>query len=235
MFDWLASLGFTAPPVVPGDPAPGGLLEFLGWVAHGDRSNLAGSNVADVTQSIIGVIEKVVFIVMILLSPRLTARFGKKAIAVVGFALMTIVSGLWYLPAANQVWMMVGLTVLGAIAYGPTIPVLWSMFADVADYSEWKHGHSVTGIVFATICFALKLGLSLGSFLMLQLLEAYGYVANQQQSVEALRGIRLTSSIYPTIMFAVCTFLLVAYKINKHLTMQIADDLAERRAKAATG
>jgi Na+/melibiose symporter-like transporter len=234
MFDWLASLGFTAPPVAPGAPAPGGLLEFLGWVAHGDRSNLAGSNVADVTQSIIGVIEKVVFIVMILLSPRLTARFGKKAIAVVGFALMTIVSGLWYLPAANQVWMMVGLTVLGAIAYGPTIPVLWSMFADVADFSEWKHGHSVTGIVFATICFALKLGLSLGSFLMLQLLEAYGYVANQQQSVEALRGIRLTSSVYPTIMFAVCTLLLVAYKINKHLTMQIADDLAERRAKAAT-
>jgi Na+/melibiose symporter-like transporter len=232
MFDWLSNLGFTAPPVVAGEPAPGGLLEFLGWVAHGDRADLAGSNVADVAQSIIGVIEKVVFIVMILLSPRLTARFGKKAVAVVGFALMTVVSGLWYLPKPDQVWLMVVITALGALAYGPTIPVLWSMFADVADFSEWKNGHSVTGIVFATICFALKLGLSLGSFLMLQLLEAYGYVANQQQSVEALRGIRLTSSVYPTIMFAVCTVLLVAYKINKRLTIQIADDLAERRATA---
>ncbi len=85
---------------------------------------------------------------MILLSPMLTARFGKKAIAVVGFALMTIVSGLWYLREPQQIWAMVGLTVLGAIAYGPTIPVLWSMFADVADFSEWKNrpqrdGHRV--------------------------------------------------------------------------------------------
>ena len=62
MFDWLAGLGLTAPPVAEGQAATGGLLEFLGWVAHGDRANLAGTNVADVAQSVIGVIEKVVFI-----------------------------------------------------------------------------------------------------------------------------------------------------------------------------
>lgn len=234
MFDWLEGLGLTARPVAAGDPAPGGLLEFLGWVAHGERSDLAGTNVADVTQSVIGVIEKVVFIVMILLSPMLTARFGKKAVAVVGFALMTIVSGLWYLPTSGQVWWMVGLTVLGALAYGPTIPVLWSMFADVADFSEWKNGRSVTGIVFATICFALKLGLSFGSFLMLKLLEHYGYVANQQQSADALHGIRLTSSVYPTLLFVACTVLLFIYEINRQMTMQIADELAERRRAAGT-
>lgn len=235
MFDWLAGFGLTAPPVAEGQQVSGGLLEFLGWVAHGDRANLAGTNVADVAQSVIGVIEKVVFIVMILLSPMLTARFGKKAVAVVGFALMTIVSGLWYLPEPNQIWLMVALTVLGAIAYGPTIPVLWSMFADVADFSEWQNGRSVTGIVFATICFALKAGLSIGSFLMLQLLGWYGYVANQPQTGEALRGIRLTSSVYPTILFAVCTLLLVIYQINKRLTLQIADELTARRANVLAG
>jgi Na+/melibiose symporter-like transporter len=229
MFDWLSSIGLAGPPIVEGQPAPGGLLEFLGWVAHGERSNLAGSNVADVAQSVIGVIEKIVFIAMILLSPMLTARFGKKAVAFVGFALMTVVSALWYVPASHQVTLMVTLTVLGGIAYGPTIPVLWSMFADVADYSEWKNGRSATGIVFATICFALKAGLSLGSFLMLQLLEMYGYAPNQEQSTGALEGIRLTSSIYPTIMFLACTVLLATYKINKRITLQIASDLAERR------
>lgn len=234
MFDWLAQFGLTAPPLADGEPAPGGLLEFLGWVAHGDRANLAGTNVADVAQSVIGVIEKVVFIGMILLSPMLTAKFGKKAVAVVGFALMTVVSALWYLPAPDQVWWMVGLTVLGGIAYGPTIPVLWSMFADVADYSEWQNGRSVTGIVFATICFALKMGLSLGAFMMLQLLGMYGYVANQEQTSEALEGIRLTSSVYPTLMFVACTVLLVIYKINKQMTLQIAADLASRRAGQAT-
>ena len=178
MFDWLASLGLTAPPVAEGQPAPGGLLEFLGWVAHGDPSNLAGSNMADVAQSIIGVIEKVVFIVMILLSPMLTARFGKKAIAVVGFALMTVVSGLWYFVAPQQMWAMVGadgarrrlLRADDSACCGrcsPTWPTSRS----------GRTAGSATSIVFATICFALKAGLSLGSFLVLQLLDWYGYVA----------------------------------------------------------
>lgn len=234
LYDWLSGVGLTAPALAEARVPPGGILDFLGWIVHAERSDLAGSNVADVAYSVIGVVEKVVLIVMIVLSPLLVARFGKKAVAVVGFALMTVVSALWYLPEPNQVGLMVGITVLGAIAYGPTIPVLWSMFADVADYSEWQNGRSVTGIVFATICFALKMGLSLGSFMLLQLLGWYGYEANVAQSGEALRGIRLVASAYPTLLFAVCTLLLIVYQINKRLTLQIADELAARRAVQPT-
>lgn len=229
MFAWLSGLGLTAPPILADQAAPGGPLEFLGWIAHGEPSNLAGSNVADVTYSVIGVIEKVIFVVMILLSPKLTARFGKKAVALTGFALMTVVSGLWYFVAPAQVWAMVGMTALGAVCYGPTIPVLWSIFADVADYSEWKTGRSATSIVFATICFALKTGLGVGSFLVLQLLDWYGYVSGQPQTAEALGGIRLLASFYPTVLFFICSVLLAMYGINKRLTLQIADELAERR------
>ena len=124
---------------------------------------------------------------------------------------------------------MVGLTSLGGICYGPTIPVLWSMFADVADYSEWKNNRSATSVVFATICFALKTGLGIGSFLVLQLLDVYGYQSGQAQSEQALHGIRMTASVYPTIMFLICTLFLAAYGLNKRLTTQIAEELAERR------
>jgi Na+/melibiose symporter-like transporter len=236
MFDWLSGLGLTAPSLAADAPKPGGLLEFLGWIVHGDPSSVAdpkvAEKIADVTQSIIGVIEKVVFIGMILVSPMLTARFGKKAVAVCGFAAMTVVSGLWYLAEPQQVWAMVGLTVLGAIAYGPTIPVLWSMFADVADFSEWKTGRSATSVVFATICFALKTGLGLGSFLVLRILGWYGYAEGQSQTAESLRGIRMVASAYPTILFFICTVLLAIYGINKSLTLQIASDLERRRAAA---
>jgi len=231
-YDWLDGFGLAGPPVAAEGQAPGGLLEFIGWVAHGDPANLAGSNTADVAQSIIGVIEKVVFIAMILLSPMLTARYGKKAVAFVGFGGMTVASGLWYFVAPQQVWAMVGLTCLGALFYGPTIPVLWSMFADVADFSEWKTGRSATSIVFATICFALKTGLGLGSFLVLRILGWYGYVDGQPPSTEALYGIRMVASVYPTILFFICTALLAAYGINKHLTLQIANELAERRRES---
>lgn len=231
MFEWLSKLRLTAPPVAAEGPAPNRLLEFLGWIAHGEPSNLAGTNVADVAQSIIGVLEKVVFIVMIVLSPRLSDRFGRKNVAVCGFAAMTVVSGLWYFVEPQQIGAMVGLTVLGAIAYGPTIPVVWSIFADVADFSEWKTGRNATSVVFATICFALKTGLGLGSFLVLQILGSYGYVAGQAQSAGALHGIQLTASVFPTAMFLICTVLLTLYGINKRMNVQIANELATRRSQ----
>ena len=234
LYDWLATLNLTTPPLAEGVPAPAGMLEFLGWVVHADRLALADSNVADVAQSVISVIEKVVFIIMILLSPMLSKAFGKKAIAVVGFALMTIVSLLFYFVEPDQVGWMIALTVAGGIVYGPTIPLLWAMFADVADYSEWKTGRRATGIIFATIGFALKAGLSLGAFVLLMLLQGYGYQPNQEQGSAALNGIRMCASVYPAVLFALCTALLIAYRINKQLTLQIAADLAERRKKLAT-
>jgi Na+/melibiose symporter-like transporter len=234
MYDWLAGLHLTGPSLAAGESAPGGLWEFLGWVVHADRSNLATSNVADVAQSVINVIEKVVFIIMIVLSPFLSRLFGKKLIALGGFALMTVVSGLFYLLRPDQIGWMVALTVAGAIVYGPTIPLLWAMFADVADYSEWKTGRRATGMIFATIGFALKAGLSFGAFVLLKLLERYGYAANEEQSATALEGIRICVSVYPTILFGVCTALLAAYKINRRMTLEIADALATRRAKTAT-
>ena len=145
---------------------PGGILEFLGYVVHADRANLANSNVADVANSVINILEKIVFIIVIMCSPMLSKAFGKKTIAVVGFALTAVVSAMFYLPKPTDIGWMIALTVLGAIAYGPTIPLLWAMFADVADYSEWKTGRRATGIVFATIGFALKAGLSIGSLLL---------------------------------------------------------------------
>lgn len=234
MFNWLSGLGLTAPSLAAGEPAPGGLLEFLNWVVHGEPGNLNATKVADVTQSIIGVIEKLVFIAVILLSPILTARFGKKAVTVTGFALMTVVSGMWYFVEPQQIGWMVALTILGAIAYGPTSPIVWAMYADVADYSEWRNNRSATSIVFATICFALKAGLGVGSFMVLQLLYMYGYESGTTQSPEALHGIRLLASVYPTVLFLICTLLLAAYGINKRLTLQIASDLSERRRQAIT-
>ncbi|MFO0788493.1 MAG: MFS transporter [Pirellulales bacterium] len=234
MYDWLSTLHLTAPPIAAGTQPPGGVLEFLGYVVHADRANLAGSNVADVANSVINIIEKIVFIIVILASPLLSKAFGKKFIAVVGFALTAVVSLLFYLPRPTDIGWMVALTVLAAVTYGPTIPLLWAMFADVADYSEWRTGRRATGMVFATIGFALKAGLSVGSFLLLTLLASYGYEANVDQSAETLEGIRRCCSFVPGAMFAVCTLLLVAYKINKRMTMQIAEELAARRTAAAT-
>ncbi|HTQ50070.1 MAG TPA: glycoside-pentoside-hexuronide (GPH):cation symporter [Candidatus Acidoferrales bacterium] len=234
MFDWLQKLGLTAPALAPGAPAPGGILEFLGYIVHGDRANLAGSNVSDVGYSIMQVIGKVVIIAVILSSPFFARRFGKKAVVVAGFTLTAFAYSAFYVLEPTDINGMALMMLVTALVYAPTIPLCWAMFADVADYSEWKNGRRATGIIFATIGFALKAGLSLGGALFLELMNRAGYQANQSQTAQTLECIRKCSTVYVGIFFAICTVLVIAYRLNKRLTIQIADELAERRKQFAS-
>jgi Na+/melibiose symporter-like transporter len=234
MFDFVEKLGLTAPALLEGSPKPSGLLEWLGYIIHGTRDNLAASNVADVFNSIVNMIGTATTIVVILLSASLARRFGKKAVAVIGFALSTLCAFAFYLLQPANVWGMVGLTILGSMVYAPTIPLVWAIFADVADYSEWKTGRRFTGMVFATIGFALKAGLALGSASFLWLMAGlFHYDTKSPSAPEAVAGYRALAGIAVGCMFALCTGLLLIYKLNKRVTIQMSDELAERRRKAA--
>jgi GPH family glycoside/pentoside/hexuronide:cation symporter len=231
LYDWLNKLGLTA---AAGTPSSGGILEYLGYIVHGDRANLADTNVADVANSIVNMLGTGVTIIVILLSPPLAKRFGKKAVAVVGFGLASIGSIAFYFLKPADVGGMIALTVFIAIVYAPTIPLIWAIYADVADYSEWKNGRRATGVVFATIGFGLKTGLSLGQSAFLWLMEGfYGYNPKLPPTPQTLEGFRMFSGLFVGVLFAICTILLAIYQLNKRLTIQISNELEERRKKSA--
>ena len=234
MFDLLQTLGLTREPLAAGAPRPAGLLEWLGYIVHGTRDQLAGSNVADVFNSIANMIGTVTTILVIMASASFARRFGKKAVAVAGFGLSTGVAFGFYLLQPADVVGMLGMTVLGALVYAPTIPLIWAMFADVADYSELTTGRRFTGTVFATIGFCLKAGLALGSASFLWLMAwVFDYDTKLPGVAHAIAGYRVTSSLVVGLMFAVCTALLAVYQLNKKATIEMADELARRRATAA--
>jgi len=171
-------------------------------------------------------------ILVIILSPPLSRKFGKKAIAVAGFGLASLGTFAFYLLAPANVIGMLALTIFIAICYAPTIPLVWAIFADVADYSEWTVGRRFTGMVFATIGFALKSGLALGSASFLWIMQGlFSYDTRLPGTPEAIAGYRFTSGIAVGVLFAVCTALLLAYKLNKETTLLMADELARRRKK----
>jgi len=229
LYDWVQQLGL----VVPAGAKASGLMETLGYVVHGDRADLANSNVADVANSIINMLGTGITIIVILLSPPLAKKFGKKAVAVTGFALAGAGSLAFYFLASTNVWGMVVLTALIAIAYAPTIPLIWAIYADVADYSEWKTGRRFTGMVFATIGFGLKSGLALGSASFLWIMAGiFKYDTKLPDAAAAVQGYRACSGIVVGALFAICTGLLIAYQINKRMTIQMSDELAERRQKS---
>ena len=231
LYDWVQKLGLVLP---AGTPATGGILDTLGYIVHGDRADLANSNVADVANSIINMLGTGITIIVILLSPPLARKFGKKAVAVAGFGLACLGTLAFYFLSPTNVNGMVALTAFIAIAYAPTIPLIWAIYADVADYSEWKTGRRFTGMVFATIGFGLKAGLAIGSASFLKIMQwFFNYDTQLPDALPAVQGYRVCSGLVVGSLFGVCTLLLIAYQINKNMTIQMADELAERRRKSA--
>ena len=211
--------------------SPGGLRRLL--EAFGLVVNEARSNVASVGFSFFQMSQQLVTIVGVVASVFLAMRFGKRAVAIVGFTLATAFAAAFILLPADAIAATFVLEWVRALCYAPTIPLIWAMFADVADYAEWTTGRRITGVIFATILFALKAGLSMGGALTGWLLGAYGYVANVTQTPRALLGIRLTASAYPAVFLGVVVASLLFYRIGKQLNLRIQDELAERRRQYA--
>ncbi|MGA2916677.1 MAG: MFS transporter [Sedimentisphaerales bacterium] len=156
-------------------------------------------------------------------------RMGKRNAFILGLATITILWVPFYFLTPTAVWPAIILQLFAQFGYGITAPLLWAMMADVADYSEWMTGRRATAIVFAAVVFGLKAGIGVGGAIGGWILGHYGYMANVAQSERALIGIRLTASIFPAIPFGIGVILLLLYKINKPMELQMQNELTERR------
>jgi len=183
--------------------------------------------------SMFNVLGTVATIIGIFFSKPLSMRFGKRNVFIGGLSINTIFCALFVFIAPQSITFMFITEILRQFFYGFTIPLLWAMMADVADYSEWKNNRRATGIVFSAIVFGLKAGLGFGGAITGWILTMYDYIPNVEQNATALDGIRWTMSIFPAITFALCVLCLFFYPIDKNLEIKITDELAERRKSFA--
>ena len=171
-------------------------------------------------------------IVGITISKWLADKYGKRDVFGIGLFISTLFILLFYFFPPKSVGLMYASQILHGLSYGVTIPLLWAMIADVADYSEWKNNRRATAIIFSAMMVGLKGGLTIGSSLLTWLLGLYDYIPNSgtTQSVTAINGTKLLVSIFPSIPFLIGVGLLFFYKINKKMEVQIETDLKQRRA-----
>jgi Na+/melibiose symporter-like transporter len=226
LFGLLDRLGLTN--VVGGGGTWHYLLNTFGLVVDAQRSN-----VWSVGFSLFNMSGQFVTVLGVLCSTALSIKFGKKAVALAGFSLTTVFMALFFVLPPQAVSTMFVMEFARCLTYAPTIPLIWAMFADVVDYAEWKTGRRTTGVIYATILFGLKTGLSLGGAMAGWLLSGFGYQANAVQTPGALQGIRMTVSVFPAVFFGIVIICLLSYKIGKNLNIQIQDELADRRKKFA--
>ncbi len=165
------------------------------------------------------------------LSKPLADAYGKRNIF--GFFLLvsTLFIILFNFFDKTSVELMFGAQVLHGFFYGITIPLLWAMIADVADYSEWKNNRRATAIIFSAMMVGLKLGLTIGSALVAKILGSYGYIPGLEngQTEVAIQGTKMLVSMFPAIPFLIGVVLLFFYEINKEMESQIEIDLKQRR------
>ncbi len=167
------------------------------------------------------------------LSRRLADRFGKRDVFGGALFVSTLFLLAFYFFPPTAVAVAFGAFMLHGLCYGITIPLLWAMIADVADYSEWKNHRRATAIIFSAMLCGLKIGLSVGGALVAAILAHYGYQAGLAQQPEAVvEGIRLTVSVYCAIPFLLAVALLFAYEIDKRAETRIEQDLLLRRRSA---
>lgn len=170
-------------------------------------------------------------IVGIGLSKPLADKYGKRNVFGTWLFISTLFILAFYFFPPKAVPIIFISQILHGFSYGVTIPLLWAMIADVADYSEWKNNRRATAIIFSAMMVGLKAGLTIGASLLTWILSLYHYVPNNDaaQTGTAVNGTKMLVSIYPSIPFLIGAALLFFYEINKKMEVQIESDLKQRR------
>jgi len=167
----------------------------------------------------------------IMLSKKFADKYGKRNVFGGSLFISTLFIIFFYFFPPTSIGLMFGSQILHMFFYGISTPILWTMIADVADYSEWKNNRRATAIIFSAMMVGLKGGLSIGSSLLTMILGVFNYQANSEvgQSAETINGIKLLVSVFPAIPFLVACGLLFFYEINKTMELRIESELKERR------
>jgi GPH family glycoside/pentoside/hexuronide:cation symporter len=171
-------------------------------------------------------------IVGMLFLKKITERTGKRAGMMLLLAGYSICSAIfYYIPVSSTVLVFVVYFII-SLFFGPMMPLLWSMYADTADYSEWKNGRRATGLIFSASSSSQKLGWTLAGSVTAWILAYFGFEANMKQTPESLFGIRLLMSYIPGVLTAIGIGVCFFYKLDKKVFEKIKIELDKRRAAA---
>ncbi|MDH3430202.1 MAG: MFS transporter [Gammaproteobacteria bacterium] len=168
------------------------------------------------------------------LTKMLSSRFEKRRLMIILSLLNAASMAVFFFTPPDLYWLMVAINCAGMLAAGPTPALVWSMYADCADYGEWKTGRRTTALVFSTVQFSHKMGLAVGAGLAGIVLAWFGFVANETQTATSMLGIRFMFSVFPAAFAVMGVAAIFFYRIDSKMIRTIEQDLLERHSAAQT-
>ena len=206
------------------------------WIAQSTRNgmavyyakyNLGNENLTSLFNGV-----QVIGIVGTIAMPILANKLKNKTLTmIIGLAIGAI--GQLLMPlAGSNVPLALTFWTIGVIGAAIACGMPFGMLADTVDYGEWKTGIHAAGFLTAVgSAFCIQVGSGFGAFLPLQIMNANGYVANAQQSQQALNAISFCFIWLPVIVYAIVAAIMCFYRKYEKMEPMIKEEIAVRRAR----
>ena len=172
----------------------------------------------------------VAFILGVAFTPVALKMAERRTVLILAYGVNAILMTTFYFVSPASYSLLFALNLAANFVVGPAPSILWSMYADTADFGEWKFNRRSTGLVFSASVFSQKAGLAIGTGVVGWLLALCGFVANSSQGPRAIEGINLMFSVIPGVLGILGALAILFYPITEPLMKQIESDLALRKS-----
>lgn len=169
----------------------------------------------------------------VILAAPVSNRIGKRRTFMAAMAVASVLSVAFFWLGKDQLVPIFILQALISVCAGSIFPLLWSMYADCADYSELQTGNRATGLIFSSSSMSQKFGWAFGTAITGWMLAQFGFQANAVQSAETLQGIRMFLSLLPAVGAFLSLVFIYFYPLSEQKMRQITHELEEKRTAAA--
>lgn len=199
-------------------------IPFLGKDTYSFEAIVSAFNTIGQIASLLGVLSVSWF----------AKKIGKRRAFVVMLLTAIVSTSAFYFVSADQLGLIFILQIIGSVSGGPVSVLLWAMYADTADYAEWKKGRRATGLIFSASTMSQKFGWAIGSYVALTLMATVGFEPNTQQTTDSLNGLILLFSIIPGILGLISIGLIFLYPLTDKKVEEICAELEVRRNEDET-
>ncbi|MGV6818895.1 MAG: MFS transporter [Parvularcula sp.] len=169
---------------------------------------------------------------MIALSVVFWTRFegysSKRKVWMLAGSLSILLQLALFVTAPNHLPLVIGFALLNGFCTGGVVVMMWSMLPDTVEYGEWRSGARDESILFGLNNLIQKGSSALGAGLVGVILGAIGYMPNEPQSPQTLKGLLILCSAAPAASAVLAVSVIRFYPLNASRHSEIVDDLAKR-------
>ena len=229
---WFIMLGAGISVLIFNSLRDGSILYYFKYYVKDQEINFLGQNHSlsySVLSSAYMTIWLATNIIGVILAKPISSKIGKKKTFLLSAVLSALLSFVLFFLQPSQIGLIFLSNIFIGISAGIVLPLIWSMYADIADYSEWKTGRRATGLIFSSSSMSQKFGWTIGGALNGWLLAVFGFQANVKQSDESLLGIRLMISVIAGLGAILAILFIYFYPLTENFMDKVELELETNR------